>query len=251
MNDKVMIGIAVCGDPAWEFVDGLFKLDSRGFMVARAGTPDRPLPIQEAYNHLVRQFLSSDADWLWNVNQDCLIHPQTLNRLLSWNKPIISPLAFTRYKPTVPMVYSGREQAPTAGAYVVQGAYTANWIRTHKGLMKDDPTVLDEIPDDSLFEITEGFVSTHCLLIRRDVLEAMPDPWFVRVTRPGHQGTGCDRAFCEQAQKRGFNSYVDYSQIAGHLVGHQSVGALTFMAWDAITEWSDRGCTFKETDSNG
>lgn len=245
-----MIGIAVAGHPQWQFIDGLLGLESEGYVLKRAGTPDRPLPIPDAYNELARACLEDGCDWLFNVNQDCLLHPQTLTRLLSWDVPIVSPLAFTRYTPTVPMVWSGRA-GDRPNSYAIQHDLVRRWLASHGALCTDAPTVLDPVPDDALYAITEGFLSTHCLLIHRSVLEAVPEPWFLRMTRPGDQGTGCDRFFSEQAIKAGYTLHVDLSQQVGHMRGESSVGGMTFLAWDAVTDWEERRFIVKGVDSNG
>jgi hypothetical protein len=250
VSDKVMVGIAVNGHPQWQFVDGLLSLESAGYALKRAGKPDRPLPIPDAYNELARACLESDCDWLFNVNQDCLLHPQTLTRLLSWGQPIVAPLAYTRYSPTCPMVWSERA-GERAGYYRIQYEHVASWVRAHAALCTDAPAVIDEIPDDALYPITEGFLSTHCLLIHRSVLEAVGDPWFVRVTRPGDQGTGCDRFFSEQATQAGFTLHVDMSQQVGHLRGESSVASMSFLAWNEITDWNTKQFTVMEGKDNG
>ena len=251
MKAKVMIGVAVCGHPQWQFIDSLLSLDyPSGYQLKRAGKPDRPLPIPEAYNELARACLESGSDWLFNVNQDCLLHPQTLNRLLSWDKPIIAPLAFTRYSPTCPMVWS-EKATERAGFYRIQHERVDKWLREHPALMDNAPALLETAPDDALMTITEGFLSTHCILIHRSVLEAVGEPWFVRLTKPGEQGTGCDRYFSEAAIKAGYELHVDFSQQVGHLRGESSVGGLAFMAWNSITDWNTRRFTVRENRQNG
>gem|GEM_PF-3855526 len=233
-----MLGIAAGREPTWQFIDGLLGLRSDGYMLKRAGSPDRPLPIPDAYNQLARACLESGCEWLLNVNDDCLLHAETLDRLLGWGAPIVAPLAFTRRDPIMPMVYSGRAGDKPNG-YRIPHEHVTQWLKDHPALCTNSPAALSDAPGESLYEITEGFLSTHCLLVHREVLETVPEPWFHRLTRPGDVGTGCDRFFSEQATKHGYTLHVDMSQQVGHLRGGQPVGALSYLAWNAITVWQD------------
>lgn len=240
ISQKVVVGIPVAGPPTWALHDSMMTLRSPdGFVEVRAGTPDRPLPIPEARDALVQGLLAlADCGWLMQVDRDAVIHPETLRRLMSWDVPIISPLVFGRYPPVIPIAFSQARPDLGPNEYGVEIDEIRHWIGTHKEMWTSSPLVLEPRPDDALIE--RAFVGTHCLLVRRDVFEAIEPPWFQRTCEPGHQATGCDRYFCQKAIAAGFPIYMDRSVVASHMYGERPLGALDFLAWDAITDWETK-----------
>ena len=93
---------------------------------------------------------------------------------------------------------------------------------------------------DSLVEV-DG-CGMHFTMIRRDVFEAIEPPWFVRAGRGKRAGAGSDFYFHGHAiEEAGIESFVDLSVVAGHLLGNWCIGALDFLAWHSITDYSDGG----------
>lgn len=240
----VAIGIPICGYPSWQLVRGLMSLawpaGPRGFITA--GETDRPLPIDVAHNRIIETFLSDKRlEWLLMVDADATLHPKTLLRLLSWNQPVVGALCFTRHCPAGPTIYAGRREGDPEGYYVIRVAETRAWLTAHPEMAVNQATVMEPRPDDALAPV--DFTGAHCLLVRRDVLEAVGSPWFERLLPEGGHGTGADRDFCEKARRAGFPLYVDRSVLAGHMVGERCIGALDFLAWDRITDWPNRRFT--------
>jgi hypothetical protein len=66
-------------------------------------------------------------------------------------------------------------------------------------------------------------------LVHRDVLEAIPEPRFERITPPESGATGSDYDFCRKARRAGFPIHVDLSVISGHLDGAHIISGLDFM----------------------
>ncbi len=237
---KVVVGIPAGGPPTWALHDSLMTLRApQGFTEVRAGTPDRPMPIPEARDALVQGLLGMpDHGWLLQLDRDAIMHPQTLMRLMSWDLPIISPLVFGRYPPVIPIAFSQERPDLGPNEYDVAIDEIRDWIGTHKEMWTSAPLVLEPLPHDAL--VQRAFVGTHCLLVRRDVFEAIEPPWFQRDCEPGHQATGCDRYFCKKAIAAGFPIYMDRSVVASHMYGERPLGALDFLAWDAITDWNNK-----------
>jgi len=184
--------------------------------------PGRYLPIDVARNLLVEQFLKTDGDYLWMLDQDAAFLPRTLDRLLSRKLPIVSALEMMRM-PTAcwPMALKGQDKE--TGQYRVQSAEVYAWIAQHMDAMSNEPQLLEETPQDSLLEV--GFTGCHCLLVRRDVLEEMEPPWF-----KGYQPGGEDQWFCERAFEMGIPTYVDLSVLVGHAATDRIHGAFDFMS---------------------
>jgi len=228
----VMVGTPALGAPTWQFMESLLGLHApSGFVFARRG----PLAVDVARNELVATMLRAPAEYthLLLVDSDAVLHPQTLARLLSWDQPVVGALAFTRYGPMMPTVYRG-ERPGVPGSFQVRLDEVHEWVNGHRELMRSGPVVLEPRPPDALMEVDR--TGGHCLLVRRDVLEAIEAPWFVaEPTRHNRE----DFYFCEQVQKAGFRLYVDLSCMAAHLYGARPLAALDHMVWDASSEYAD------------
>jgi len=247
MGATVTLCIPAAGPPTWALLESLLRLHlpDGGCEFRRVGGDDG-MAIDIARNRLVHEFLiENQAEWLWFVDRDAKLHPDTLLRLLSWNQPVVGALAFTRHWPVAPIVYAGEHHKDEQGRawYKIQVAETREWLRTHPDLWTSEPVVLEPRPDDALRQV--DFTGAHCLLIQRRVLEAIEYPWFqldpdtVLQNHRQVAGTGCDRFFCERVRAAGFPIYVDRSVVAGHQYGERSLGALDFLAWDKITDWKE------------
>lgn len=232
----VMVGTPCLAGPTWAFTESLLGLRAPdGFMFVRRG----PLAVDVARNELVATFLAAPETFthLLLVDSDAMLHPQTLERLLSWDVPIVGALAFTRYGPLYPTVYRTESEAQP-GSFRVRMDEVKEFVDKHRELVSSRPVVLEPRPPDALYEVDR--TGGHCLLIRRDVLQAIEPPWFVaEVMRRNRE----DFYFCERVQQAGFRVFVDFSCMAGHLYGERSLAALDFLVWDASSEYADQTAT--------
>jgi hypothetical protein len=234
---KIIQATPRCGPPSWLYVDSLTKWaiyhanEHRDIEIALTH-PGRILPIDVARNLLVEQFLKTDGDYLWMIDQDAVFLPRTLDRLLSRKLPIVGALEMMRLPGACwPMALKGPPN-PDTGQYRVQSPEVYAWIAEHMNAMTNGPQLLDEVPIDSLLETT--FTGCHCLLIRRDVLEDMEPPWF-----QGYNPGGEDQYFCEKAGAAGVPVYVDLSVLVGHAATDRTIGAFDFMAAQWFTSNKD------------
>jgi hypothetical protein len=239
----VAVGVPGMGPPTWGLVRSLLGLRNP----ADCGTEDNwtflnvvGRPVEDARNELVERFLRTRREWLLFVDSDAVLHPDTLLRLLSWQVPVVGALAFTRYTPPMPIVYAGHSPAWAGLAhpsYAIQVEETRQWLLAHPALLeKRECAILDPAPADSLRQV--DFTGCHCLLIHRQIVEALPPPWFERARArdgwtPG--GTGEDYLFCQRVHTLRVPIYVDRSVVAGHVWGERPLAGLDFMAWTAIT----------------
>lgn len=130
-------------------------------------------------NKLVEFFLSEPSyQWCLFIDSDMTPEPQTALRLLSRNVGIVSPLCFQRFEP-----YSG--------------AWSSNGppFAFNTGMHRVET------------------VGAACLMVRREILEAMPYPWF---DHPA-PGTGEDILFCLKARQLGHEIFVDSDFCVGHM----------------------------------
>lgn len=228
----VMIGVPHLGDPPWKFVESILGLHvPGGFTFTRRG----PAPVDIARNQIVATFLASKREHLLMVDSDAELHPQTLARLLSWNVPVVAALAFMRKGPMMPTVYRERRDEDH-DAFQVRNQEVKEFLKRHQSLLTSKPVVLEPRPprDEALYEADR--TGCHCVLIHRDVLKAIPAPWFVRDQEVNAKE---DFYFYEQVQKAGFPVYVDLSCMAAHLYGDRSLAALDYIVWDASSEYTD------------
>lgn len=212
-----------------EYPDG-WKLR---FVHSKANNP------KYSWNKVVQDFLLTDGDWLWSCHNDICFHPNTLMRLLSWDKPLISALTFMRNGPTLPHIWKSYDEHKI---YILRVNDTKEFFMRHPESMKEwGPQVLEPRPDDALAEV--DFTSTSCTLIHRKVLEAMRakygDGWFVMDN--DYTGGGEDRRFFEHAREVGFPAFVDRSCTVGHLAGDTPMGVMDFMIYNSVSDFAGTG----------
>jgi len=133
-----------------------------------------------ARNSLANDFLKSDADYLFFVDNDTGVPIEGLKRLIDRKKDIISGLYFQRfppYNPTMKKVQMNEFKNPQ---YLPITDYP-------EGVIEAD------------------IVGAGCLLISRRVFDSMPEPYFFS---PEHDYSE-DTYFCFEAKKAGFTIYVD------------------------------------------
>jgi hypothetical protein len=235
MSGGVCIGVVAVGPPSWSFVGSLLKLQKpAGWMFRRVG----PLAVDMARNRLCREFLAGQEEWLLMVDADAILHPATLLRLLSWEKPLVAALAFSRYGPLLPTVYRGKPGDPDKRGFVIQRDEVREWLRAHPELVSSEPQVLEPRPDEALSPVDR--CGCHCVLVQRSVLEAIPPPWFQMREEFEKHGAGEDFYFFEKAQWAGIQAYVDRSTMAGHLYGDRCLAAQDWIVWDYASEFEQQ-----------
>lgn len=143
--------------------------------------------VYEARERVCQKALDMGLDWIMMVDSDMVIPSDTVHRLLAHNLPIVSGLAFKRSPPYQCCAYERVEE--TDGGWFLRA--------------------LREWPE-GLMEVAG--VGTACILIRREALEAIPQPWFFPVP-----GLGEDLAFCDRARKAGIPIRVDTTIKTRHL----------------------------------
>lgn len=147
--------------------------------------------IPASLNQLVDTLLYSDGAWLWLMGDDHVIPPETLTRLLSHEKDIIVPLCLTRVAPYKPVIYSEFDDT-------TKKRQTVN---------------LDNHPNGGLIEVHSA--GNGGMLIRREVFETMPRPWF-EYGRVDPTSITEDVHFCDKARELGYDIWCDLDTALGH-----------------------------------
>lgn len=149
-------------------------------------------------NRCVALFMEDErkSDWLLFVDDDTTIPPDTISKLLAVNKPIVSGVQ--------PLWLLGALVANVKLRDGEDGAVAPwpDWITWQR-------------PADP-FRI--GFCGFGCILIHRNVFEAIGYPWFVEsygdVWGEGNRTEDID--FCLKAAAKGFDIYCEPSVVCGH-----------------------------------
>jgi len=235
---KITLWIPSNGNPRWPCVNSWLdaqKMYGENLEVKYTG----PGNVHVIWNDFIKEFLKSDSDWLMSCHHDVVFAPGSIERLLSWDEPLVSALIFMRQAPPVPHIwnaYDGKEEI-----MVQRINDTREWFYARPEWIKFGPFVIDPRPDDALTPV--DFTSTSFTLIRRDVLEEMrpyvADMWFEMDNEI--RGGGEDRRFCQNARMAGFTMKVDRSCVVGHLVGDIPTSVADFIAWDSASVFNNTG----------
>ena len=236
------------GAPTWALFDSFGQWQSWHYsqhpeITVTVLKPERPLPVDVARTFLAAQVLDGDYDYLWFTDQDAAYVPQTLKRLMAWDLPIVGALCPIRGSTwCAPMVFRGqKDDDPEFYHIAVDEVY--NYLREHADVETNSPQIIDPVPPGSLFEC--DFTGCHCVLIKREVLEALEPPWFSG--RPGQE----DKYFYLKAAAAGYKTFVDFSTFVGHVTDTRIIGVYDMMAhylYQSLLEGVDVGIANRATE---
>ena len=147
------------------------------------------MSVTDNLNTVIREHLRDEDEWVWVVGDDHYFDPNTLMKLLERDEDIIAPLCTYRMPPYGLVHYQDR----------IMDTEVFNQVQ-----FSDLPT------DDEPFEVER---SGSLMLIRRNVLEAIGDPWYGHT----HWRISEDIYFCEQAREHGFRVMVDPEVTVAHI----------------------------------
>ncbi|WP_254438342.1 glycosyltransferase [Paenibacillus sp. DCT19] len=158
-------------------------------------------------NQILKHVCEHQYDAVFLIDSDLVLHPRTLEQLVSTEKEIVSNIFWTRWQPgarEMPQVWLQDEyQLYRRGVKVAEGTETDNHtIQTE--------LFLQQLHNPGCYEV--GGLGA-CTLIRRNVLEA--GVTFDRI--PNISFWGEDRHFCIRAQALGFSLFVDTYYPAYHI----------------------------------
>lgn len=136
--------------------------------------------------NLISSWVVNGYDYLFSVDSDISFAPDTLLKLLRLDKPIVGG------------VYRQRNTEQHLEVY------DTNYRRMEWSQLA--------------FEIREiGALGFGCVLIKREVFDAIGHPWFeYHVSLDHNQTFSEDLDFCKKARARGFSVWVDSSILCGH-----------------------------------
>jgi hypothetical protein len=229
----IVIGVLRERFGQWEFKDAL---DNMRIHLAQNDIPNlvigqRCTNIFKGRQNIAEKFLKIEgASHLFFIDSDEVFHPHTAKHLYNLDLDIVSGVVYQRERPFAPCVYKLAPQNNELHfpmAKEVQAWFDKQNIPTFY-----QPQVLSGIPDDeSVFEVDE--VGTGCLMVKREVFEVIPSPWFW--TGQGVYGMTSDIIFCRKARKHRFKIHADFRVQLGHLTTY-AIGAADFRR---TKEWKE------------
>jgi len=171
--------------------------------------------IVENRNALVQQFLDLpfDCTHMFFIDSDMTVPPDGLKKLLAADKPVISGVCVDKRD----MLFIVRKRIDRFHYRVVQEEWS-------KYPMGSGPhwIIKDELRDKVLPCDAAG---AGCLMIKREVFEGTPYPWFYQDFNPeqtGHNRESLvseDFTFFYKAQQAGFECFVHTGVLCDHWLG--------------------------------
>ena len=162
--------------------------------------------IAENRNHITNEALAKGADWVLYLDDDHLLRPDTLMKLLAANKDIISAHYTQRQPPFNPVLM---EAELPSGAFI------------YKQLNPQEKGI-----------ISVAAAGAGCLLVKRKVLEALEPPyWTLGQLHPASWGD--DLHFCSRVRKAGFEIFCDLDNPIGHIMS-----GVVWPSWSEAEGWA-------------
>lgn len=188
----------------WEFgyipLNDKYKIDS----FSAAGS----IYVAKNRNDIVKDFLKSDAEWLFQLDPDEEFKPDLLKRMMD------VALSSPEHKIVSGLYISYRREHPEADLILVPVLYNDAEDGKFRNLV--------DVPKDSLIEV--AMAGSGCLLVHREVYEKMleahkddPWPWFSH--EPSQDRTemlGEDVVFCIRARKLGYKIWAKTDILLRH-----------------------------------
>lgn len=151
--------------------------------------------ISFARNHLVKRFLETDFDWLYFWDADVVI------RDISFIEKLLETAAKMEAD-VVGGVYRLKSSAKEHRQYAAGNNDTKGNVTNVSGIQN---FLVGELKEPQYADV----IATGSMLISRNVLETLKDPWFTIVDLPEGKIIPEDYNFCADARKAGFKVAVD------------------------------------------
>jgi len=171
-----------------------------GFPVRQVGVTERTL-IHTARNVLANEFLATDCEWAFWLDSDMVLPANTIPVMIRWAKKL--------------------------NAQFLTGVYYQR-VGDHKPLVllrNEDRVNYKEDYEHSMVIVPEGNKTPFkvhccgfgCVLMHRDVLMKMDQPFFKYEYPPGKRELSEDFYFCINARKKGIDLWAIPELTCGHI----------------------------------
>jgi len=190
-NPKLLVGMPHRGDVTmeWALMFRNIQINVQSLFTTSKGTP-----WDMARNEIVKSAKDHKVEWLFFLDTDVIIPPDTIPRLMSHNLPIVSGVYWTRAQPLEPCVW--REVAPSGKQAI--------------------PFTQGEM-------IEADFVGAGCLLVHMSVFDHIKQPyfeWTLGFEDPNDltKGRSEDFEWCKKVRDRGYKIMVDTGIQCRHMI---------------------------------
>jgi hypothetical protein len=176
--------------------------------------------LDAARNYLIDCFLQdqSKPEFILFVDNDASFHGGAILRLIEHNLPMVCGCMYTTSLPPKPTMGQYLGEASNGKHFYKYAEVVRQIVSLGRDKLSDIPKVNALMFDEpSLMEV-DG-CGMHFTLIRRDVVEALRQPYFASLDY--ESGGGEDFYFCRAVRAAGFPIYADLSIHTGHLVGER------------------------------
>lgn len=177
---------------------GAFELAMHGLHVPRGSALARARGSNPAKNRN-EAIRHSDTPWFFFIDDDHVVPEDTVLRLLAHNKDIVCALVTTKLPPLRPVLFKGERPHPEHEGRVQWISYPLAELDGHRGLFGP---------------IHAGPGSG--ILIRREVLACVGDPWFEVGQEGNTEELHEDFSLWRKIRAVGAEVYVDLDTRLGH-----------------------------------
>lgn len=156
-------------------------------------------------NQLIDGAIKYDCTHILFLDIDHRHHPETISKLFSHNKPIVSGLSYMRVEPFEPCMFTG---------------------------MINKYETIREWEENSLIEVDS--VGAACLLVDMKVFNKIKWPYFCFLPNPVPEipySIGEDVVFCNKLKQAGYKIYIDTS-CTNHHIGQIEVNGDVYKKWN-------------------
>jgi len=160
-------------------------------------------------NEIVKKAIMYGAEYLWFLDDDMIVHPDTLWKLYSYQKDYVSALAFTRLPPYKPCSYKGKD---------IHGDWSVD-MNLKKGLVEVDATGLS----CALIKIS---AIKKLIGNRKNIARIKKRGGLFHFTKFGE-----DMNFTDELRKSGTKIWMDTDLIIKHLGQKAMVDDQTFLRY--------------------
>jgi hypothetical protein len=156
-------------------------------------------------NDIARQFMARpELQWLFLTNDDNLCPADTIPRLLAHRVHVVTGLYFSRIQPFEPVLFDDMKEGLDLVADYPEAKRSERWY--YRKLMQPGDSGL--IP---VFACGDG-----CLLVRRNVMEAIGDPWW-EYGETLADACDHDMVFSRKIREAGFRIWCDTDLWVDHI----------------------------------
>lgn len=155
-------------------------------------------PIDVLRNKIVKRFNAENIisevpfDYLMFIDDD-IVPPDDILDMVELDKDIISAVCFSfQYDEPFALILNKSDNPFLPEGYIQS----------------------DKINKEKIMECDA--VGTGCMLIKREVLEKIENPFMFRYDEKGNLERGEDFSFCEKAKTSGYKIFVDTTKICSH-----------------------------------